>query len=119
MIHHRHLGGRWPDVDEAALLERLDDWLGPRLGGVRRRADLDRLDLGAALLDLLGWEERRRLEELAPTHLTVPTGSRIRVDYTDPAAPVLAVRLQEVFGLEQTPRVGGGAVPVTMVAPVA
>ncbi len=111
---HRHLGGRWPAVDEAALLERLDDWLGPRLGGVRRRADLDRLDLGAALLDLLGWEERRRLEELAPTHLTVPTGSRIRVDYTDPAAPVLAVRLQEVFGLEQTPRVGGGAVPVTM-----
>ena len=111
---HRHLGGSWPAVDDAVLLERLEDWLGPLLGAVRRRADLDRLDLGAALLTLLGWEERRRLEAVAPTHLTVPTGSRVRVDYADPAAPVLAVRLQEVFGLEETPRVGGGAVPVTM-----
>ena len=111
---HRHLGGRWPAMDDATLLDRLDDWLGPLLGTVRRRADLDRLDLGAALLGLLGWEERRRLDDLAPTHLVVPTGSRIRVDYTDPAAPVLAVRLQEVFGLVETPRVGGGAVPVTM-----
>jgi ATP-dependent helicase HrpB len=65
-------------------------------------------------MSLLGWEERRALDQLAPTHLEVPTGSRIPVDYGDPVAPVLAVRLQEVFGLTETPRVGGGRVPVTM-----
>ena len=63
---------------------------------------------------MLDWDQRRRLEELAPTHLPVPTGSRIRVDYTDPEAPVLAVRLQEVFGLTEMPRIAGGRVPITM-----
>lgn len=111
---HRHLGPPWPAMDDAALLGRIGEWLGPSLDGVRRRADLDRLDLAEALLRGLGWEERRRLDELAPTHLAVPTGSRIRVDYTDPEAPVLAVRLQEVFGLTETPRLAGGRVPVTM-----
>lgn len=109
-----HLGDPWPAVDDASLLARLEEWLGPDLLTVRRRADLNQLDAGAALLRLLGWEERRALERLAPTHLTVPTGSRIRVDYTDAEAPVLAVRLQEVFGLTETPRLAGGRVPVTM-----
>jgi ATP-dependent helicase HrpB len=72
------------------------------------------MDLSGALLDLLDWEQRRQLDLLAPEHIEVPTGSRIRVDYADPAAPVLAVRLQEVFGMRETPRVGGGAVPLTM-----
>jgi ATP-dependent helicase HrpB len=70
--------------------------------------------LSAALFDHLDWEQRRRLDELAPEHVEVPTGSRIRVDYSDPSAPVLAVRLQEVFGWRETPRIGGGAVPLTM-----
>ena len=106
--------GSWPDVSDAGLLATLSEWLGPRLRAVRRRADLTRIDLAEALIGLLGWEERRALDRLAPTHLEVPSGSRITVSYADPAAPVLAVRLQEVFGLTETPRVGGGRVPVTM-----
>jgi ATP-dependent helicase HrpB len=106
--------GTWPDVSEAALLAQVEDWLGPELDRVRRRADLGRIDPDAALLERLGWEERRAFEQLAPTHLVVPTGSRIALSYADPSAPVLAVRLQEVFGLAETPRVGGGRVPVTM-----
>lgn len=108
------IGGKWPDVSDEGLLASLQDWLGPRLTSVRRRADLARIDLVDPLMNLIGWEERRMLDQLAPTHLEVPTGSRIPVDYSDPAAPVLAVRLQEVFGLTETPRVGGGRVPVTM-----
>ncbi|MEO8138543.1 MAG: ATP-dependent helicase HrpB, partial [Gemmatimonadota bacterium] len=108
------IGAPWPEVSDSALLETLEEWLGPQLTTVRRRADLGKLDLQAALLARLGWAERRALDELAPTHLAVPTGSQIRVDYSDSAAPVLAVRLQEVFGLMETPRVGGGRVPVTM-----
>ncbi len=104
----------WPDVSDTALLATLSEWLGPALRGVRRRVDLGRIQLAEALLGLMGWEERRALDQLAPTHLEVPSGSRIRVSYADPAAPVLAVRLQEVFGLTETPRVGGGRVPVTM-----
>jgi ATP-dependent helicase HrpB len=111
---YRALGAPWPDVSDSALLGTLDQWLAPGLGKVRRRADLGRVDLGAALLTQLGWEERKALDTLAPTHLVVPTGSRIPVSYDDPAAPVLAVRLQEVFGLTETPRVAGGRVPVTM-----
>jgi ATP-dependent helicase HrpB len=104
----------WPDVSDSALLEGLEGWLAPSVVGVRRRADLGRIDLRAALSSLLGHELRGRLEALAPTHLPVPSGSRIRVSYSDPAAPVLAVRLQEVFGLTETPRVAGGTVPVTL-----
>jgi ATP-dependent helicase HrpB len=112
-LHHQ-FGAPWPDVSEHALLEALERWLTPSLAGVRRRSELARVDPGAALLTLLGWEERQGLERLAPAQLEVPSGSRIRLDYTDPAAPVLPVRLQEVFGLEETPRIAGGKVPVTL-----
>jgi ATP-dependent helicase HrpB len=108
------IAGNWPDVSDAALLAALPAWLGSRLESVRRRADLARIDLADALVGLTGWQERRALDELAPTHLQVPSGSCIRVSYADPSAPVLAVRLQEVFGLTETPRVGGGRMPVTM-----
>ena len=104
----------WPDLSDAALERELESWLGPRLDGVRRRDDFARLDLGAAVLSLVPWELRARLDMLAPTHITVPTGSRIPVDYSDPSAPVLAVRLQELFGLAETPAVGGGRVPLTL-----
>jgi ATP-dependent helicase HrpB len=104
----------WPDVDEAALRASMSEWLLPRLGGLRTRADVARLDLSAVLLDTLTWEQRRALDVLAPTHVVVPTGSRVPVDYGDPRAPVLAVRLQELFGLADTPRVAGGAVPLTL-----
>jgi ATP-dependent helicase HrpB len=111
LYHHDR---SWPDVSDAALTESLDEWLGPRLTGVRRIADIARADLSEALSDRLDWKMRQALDELAPTHIEVPTGSRIPVDYTNPEAPALAVRLQEVFGLTESPRVFGGRVPVTM-----
>ena len=109
----RVLGDDWPDLGDAALLDGLDDWLAPRLTKARRRADLTRVPLQAALEARLDWDRRRRLDELAPTHVQVPSGSRIRIDYgVDP--PVLAVRLQEVFGLTVTPAVVGGRVPLVL-----
>jgi ATP-dependent helicase HrpB len=110
---HR-LDSSWPDVSDEALTASLGAWLEPHLPGIRRLSDLDRVDLAAALLDRLTWEQRARLDELAPTHISVPTGSRVRVDYADPNAPVLAVRLQEMFGATETPRIGGGRVPLTL-----
>jgi ATP-dependent helicase HrpB len=104
----------WPDLSDAQLDSTLHQWLGPRLDGVRRRPDIARLDLASALLSLIPGELRARLDALAPTHIVVPTGSRIPVDYSEPGAPVLAVRLQELFGLADTPSVAGGAVPLTL-----
>ena len=106
----------WPDVSNEALLAALPEWLEPHLGEVRSWAELGRVELGEALLGWLpgGWAQRQELDRLAPSHLEVPTGSRIRLDYADPAAPVLAVRLQEVFGLLDTPTVAGGRVPLTL-----
>jgi len=77
-------------------------------------AALSRLDLTTILESMLAWDQRRRLDEQAPTHVDVPSGSRIPVDYSDPDAPVLAVRLQEVFGWTETPRIAGGRVPLTL-----
>ena len=110
----RTLNPGWPEVTGEALTASLEEWLGPRLVGIARWDDLARVDLGGALLDLIGWERRAHLDRLAPTHVVVPSGSRIQVDYSDPERPVLAVRLQEMFGLMETPRVGQGAVPLTL-----
>jgi ATP-dependent helicase HrpB len=104
----------WPDASEAALAATLEEWLLPFVTGLRRGAELRQVDLAAALMARVPWERARRLDELAPTHVEVPSGSRIRVDYADPATPALAVRLQEVFGLLESPRVGGGRVPLTL-----
>ena len=104
----------WPDVSDAALRETLGAWLGPALGGARSWADIARTDLAGALLATLPWERRAAIDELAPTHIVVPSGSRIPIDYSDPSAPVLAVRLQEMFGLADTPRIARGAVPLTV-----
>ncbi|MFF3646061.1 ATP-dependent helicase HrpB [Streptomyces sp. NPDC002564] len=113
---HRHLGAPWPDVAEDALLARVDDWLEPELSRARRRADLARIEAGQALGRLLPWAtgEAARLDALAPERLEVPSGSRIRIDYADPGQPVLAVKLQEMFGLARTPRIADGAVPVVV-----
>jgi ATP-dependent helicase HrpB len=104
----------WPDVSDAALQETLEEWLGPYLDGMTRREHLDRLDLLAALNARLDWKLRQRLEEGAPTHLAVPSGSRLRLAYRPGESPVLAVKLQEMFGLADTPRVAWGRVPVTL-----
>jgi ATP-dependent helicase HrpB len=112
----RGLGGkleRWPDLADAALAASAAEWLAPWLEYVTRREHLARIPLLEALLARLSWDERRELDALAPSHLTVPSGSRVRIDYRDESAPAVSVRLQEVFGLEATPRIGGGKVPIT------
>ena len=103
----------WPAVSDADLFAGVETWLAPWLDGITRKEHLARLALMDALRSLLTWEQQRELDSLAPTHLEVPTGSRIRIDYLDPSAPVISVRLQEVFGLDATPRIGGGRTPVT------
>ena len=110
---HEVLGAPWPAVDDPTLLSEVDSWLGPELAKARRRADLGRIDAGAALRRLLPWPDAGRLDELAPDRLAVPTGTRLRVDYSGPD-PVLAVRLQETFGWLRTPRIADGRVPVVL-----
>ena len=103
----------WPDARDESLLCTLEDWLSPWLQGMTRLAQLKRLDLHAALLARLSWTQQRALDELAPASLKVPSGSRVRLDYRE-ETPVLAVRLQEMFGLIETPCVAGGRVPVLL-----
>lgn len=104
----------WPDVSDEALLADLEGWLGPFLAGIRRPADIGDDRLGEALLGRAGWKLRPRLDELAPTHVEVPSGARVPIDYADPEAPALAVRVQQVFGWAETPRIAGGRVPLTL-----
>ncbi|MCQ4346210.1 ATP-dependent helicase HrpB [Pseudomonas stutzeri] len=103
----------WPDVSDAALLATLEDWLLPYLGRVSRLSHFAALDLAAILAGLLPWPLPQRLDELAPKALEVPSGSRIRLDYSE-EPPVLAVRLQELFGLAATPRIAGGRLGVKL-----
>ena len=104
----------WPDWSDDALLASLADWLGSHLDGVSRRAHLERIDLHAALSDSLDWQQRQALETLAPTHLDVPSGSCVPLDYDSGDQPILAVRLQEMFGATETPRLAGGRAPVLL-----
>lgn len=104
----------WPDVSDAALLQKLEEWFGPYLDGITRREHLARLDLPSILKARLDWDASRRLEEGAPTHLQVPSGSQLRLEYAPGESPVLKVKLQEMFGLADTPRVAWGKVPVTL-----
>lgn len=97
----------WPDVSNDALLETLDHWLLPYLGKVTRLSHFGNLDLSSILHNLLPWPLPQRLDELAPHHLTVPSGSSVRLDYSE-SPPILAVRLQELFGLADTPRIANG-----------
>jgi len=98
---------QWPDASDGGLLLHLAQWLAPYLAGVTRLRDLARIELKKALAGMLSYQQRRLMDELAPTHLTVPSGSRIPIDYSG-EVPVLAVRLQEMFGLSKTPAVAGG-----------
>ncbi|MFT9668116.1 ATP-dependent helicase HrpB [Streptomyces rhizosphaericola] len=115
---HRVVGAPWPDVSDGALLADPGAWLEPELSRARRRADLGRIDAGQALRRLLPWAtgEAVRLDELAPERIEVPSGSRIRVEYGG-EQPVLAVKLQELFGLAETPRVAGVPVLVHLLSP--
>ena len=97
----------WPDVSDAALLATLEEWLAPYLGRVTRLSHFANLDLSSIVRNVLRWPLPQRLDELAPHHITVPSGSSVRLDYSE-HPPILAVRLQELFGLSDTPRIAGG-----------
>ncbi|HEV2333188.1 MAG TPA: ATP-dependent helicase HrpB [Gammaproteobacteria bacterium] len=110
----RILGEEWPDVSDAALLKDLGAWLSPWMQGLSRFSHLERLPLDEALLARLDHHQRRALHEQAPAQLKVPSGSEVKVDYTQGETPVLRVRLQEMFGQADTPRLARGKVPVML-----
>ncbi|NYI76805.1 ATP-dependent helicase HrpB [Nocardioides panzhihuensis] len=110
---HRALGDPWPDVSDAALTQKLDSWIGPQLARVRSAQDLRRIDVAAALRAMLPWPQAGRLDDLAPERVEVPSGSIVRIDYSADQ-PVLAVRLQEVFGWTAAPVLADGRVPLLL-----
>jgi ATP-dependent helicase HrpB len=103
----------WPAVSDADLAATVETWLAPWLDDVTRKEHIARISLIDVLRSLLTWDQQRELDAIAPTHLQVPTGSQIPIDYLDQSAPAISVRLQEVFGLDATPRIGNGRIPVT------
>lgn len=104
----------WPDVSDAGLLATLDQWLGPYVQGMSRLDHLSRLSMEQIVSSLLTWKQQQALDEFAPSHVTVPSGSRIAIDYESDDTPVLAVRLQEMFGLGDTPRIALGQVALKL-----
>lgn len=110
-LQMQDLVNNFPDFSEQVLLATLEQWLAPFLAQVSRRSQLAQVDWGSALLSRLDYSQQQQLELLAPTHLLVPTGTRVELDYSG-EQPVLAVRLQEMFGAQETPRIAGGKIPV-------
>lgn len=112
----REFGDPWPAVDDNALLQNLSQWVGPDLDQLTPTSTLHAIDVRAALSRLLPWPEAARLDELAPERMRIPSGSSARIDYPAPdvpdGRPVIAVKLQELFGLNETPRVAGGRAPI-------
>ena len=108
---HKTLGEPWPDASDDALLATLEAWLGPHLTGIRRLEQIQRLPLARLLLQSLDWSLQSQIDQLTPTHLKVPSGSSIKLDYSG-EEPVLAVKLQELFGQTDTPALINGRVPL-------
>ena len=106
--------GNGPDLSDSTLLETLDEWLLPYLAGMSRLQHLKSLDLLAILKSQLDWPALQTMDRQVPSHFTVPSGSSIRIDYTDPTAPVLPVKLQEMFGETETPSIIDGAIALTI-----
>lgn len=115
-LHTRDASGEdaWPDRSDDALIQTIDNWLRPFVRGIRSVDDLKRIDFESALMHGIDWDRRGELDRRAPSHVEVPSGSNIPVDYSDPDSPILAVRLQEMFGLTATPAVDRGHVPLTL-----
>lgn len=107
-------GDPWPDLSDAALAETRENWLVPALFDKTGLKDFSASDLSDALMNLLPWELRARLDREAPTHFEAPTGSKLPIDYEAEQGPTIAVRLQELFGLTTHPSVAGGAVPLVL-----
>ena len=106
--------GDGPDLSDGALLDTLEDWLLPYLAGMTRVSHLKALDMLAILKAQADWPLLQKMEKQVPSHFTVPSGSSIRIDYTDPAAPVLPVKLQEMFGTTETPSICDGAIALSI-----
>jgi ATP-dependent helicase HrpB len=104
----------WPDLSDDALRASLENWLAPFLDRMWKLDQLQRLDLVEILRSMFNHQQLRDLDRLAPSQLLVPSGSRIALDYSPTDHPALSVKLQELFGLTETPRVGGGIIPVTI-----
>ncbi|MDM3221089.1 ATP-dependent helicase HrpB [Citrobacter sp. Cf088] len=104
----------WPAVDEDSLLAMLERWLLPHMSGVHSLRALKAVNVGQALRDLLDWSMLQRLDSELPAHYTVPTGSRIAIRYHEDNPPVLAVRMQEMFGEAKTPTIAQGRVPLVL-----
>jgi ATP-dependent helicase HrpB len=113
MFLRRTDSASWPDVSDTRLSATLENWLAPYLSGCTRFSQLAKIPLRQVFDTLLDHRQQRQLDELAPTHVTVPTGSRLPVDYSS-ETPVLAVHLQELFGLAQTPSIARGKVPLLL-----
>ncbi|RWL85273.1 MAG: ATP-dependent helicase HrpB [Mesorhizobium sp.] len=110
---HRGLGAPWPDVSDEALVERLDDWLLPFLSGDASFAAIKPATLSSALMALVPHDQQRKVDALAPTHFDAPSGSHVPIRY-DGEWPVLAIRVQELFGFDRHPSIANGTVPLTL-----
>jgi ATP-dependent helicase HrpB len=107
-------GDEWPDLSDAALAAGVGDWLAPLLADKTAVSGLGAQDLTQAVTALLPWDMRRRLDAEAPTHFEAPTGTRAAIDYTAEAGPSIAIRVQELFGLDRHPAIAGGRVPLVV-----
>ncbi|MEO7990095.1 MAG: ATP-dependent helicase HrpB [Chryseolinea sp.] len=105
----------WPDVHDEKLLDSIDVWLPPFLNSITKQSELQKLDMHAILTSILPWELNNRLDALAPSRIKVPSGSMIQLNYiSDGSSPIIEVRLQEMFGLLETPVVNEGRNKVTL-----
>ncbi len=104
----------WPDVSDDALLDSLEEWLAPWVDGISRLGALRNLDWSAVLKSQLSWQQQQEMELLVPTHMRVPSGSKKQLQYSLGAVPVLAVKLQEMFGLQDTPSICNGQVKILL-----
>jgi len=114
LMRNLDLEHEWPKLSDSELLESLELWLVPYLNGFKRLAQLKQLNMSDILTSRLSWEQQQQLERQLPTSFKVPSGSQIRIDYSNPQQPILAVRLQELFGLQHSPALLDGKLPLTL-----
>jgi ATP-dependent helicase HrpB len=114
MFLRKSEGDEWPDLSDAALTASVQDWLAPLLADKTALRDIGADDLSNAIVELLPWNMRRRLDAEAPTHFEAPTGTNVPIDYEAEAGPTIAIRVQELFGLGRHPAIAGGRVPLVI-----
>ena len=114
MFLRKSEGDEWPDLSDAALTASVQDWLAPLLAGKTALKDIGADELSNAIMELLPWSMRRRLDAEAPTHFEAPTGTHVPIDYEAEAGPTIAIRVQELFGLSRHPSIAGGRVPLVI-----